>query len=284
MKRSRQRYPTRPSSTRPSLLARSARTEERRGDRDAPAFGRPDRARGRGAGARRAAGRSRLRTCGPRRCTRCSRAARSFRCTSTGSRASTPGRTLTRPTGRPLRARRRHRGGDRIVGRSVTARSRSGPIAVHDCDPMFQELSKAARRSLPAAARTVSSPASRSAELIEKTIARRQERPPFAADRCPTAKASLIVHGRGLGDDRPLLLTEPRREADVRSHRADDGFPISRERRVHREADARDARQEVPVSSGATRCTSPARVRGVSVRSRSDSSSRSQPISVGREM
>jgi len=115
-----------------------------------------------------------------------------------------PGRTLTRPTGRPLVK------GDIMVAeiessvigyRAQQIRS----IAVNDCDQMFKELSKIHSELYPRLLE-VFKPGIAVGELIEKTIEIGKK---VGARTGPLAdaRASLIVHGRGLGDDRPLLLT-----------------------------------------------------------------------------
>jgi Xaa-Pro aminopeptidase len=115
-----------------------------------------------------------------------------------------PGRTLTRPTGRPLVR------GDVIVAEieaSVVGyrAQQIRPIAVHDCDPMYVELSKAHADLYPQLLELMQ-PGITVAELIDKTIAL-GKKTAVRSGPLRDAKASLIVHGRGLGDDRPLLLT-----------------------------------------------------------------------------
>jgi Xaa-Pro aminopeptidase len=115
-----------------------------------------------------------------------------------------PGRTLTRPTGRPLVR------GDVIVAEieaSVVGyrAQQIRPIAVHDCDPMYFELSKAHVDLYPQLLELMQ-PGITVSELIEKTIAL-GKKTAVRSGPLRDAKASLIVHGRGLGDDRPLLLT-----------------------------------------------------------------------------
>jgi Xaa-Pro aminopeptidase len=118
--------------------------------------------------------------------------------------STNPGRTLTRPTGRPLVK------GDVVVAevessvvgyRAQLMRS----VAVRGCDAMFVELSKIHADLYPRLLEVIR-PGIAVADLIDKTIdagrAVAVRSGPLAG-----AKASLIVHGRGLGDDRPLLLT-----------------------------------------------------------------------------
>jgi len=118
--------------------------------------------------------------------------------------ATNPGRTLTRPTGRPLVR------GDVIVAEieaSVVGyrAQQIRPVAVHDCDPMFVELAKAHSDLYPQLLELFQ-PGITVAELIDKTIAL-GKKTAVRSGPLSDAKASLIVHGRGLGDDRPLLLT-----------------------------------------------------------------------------
>ena len=130
----------------------------------------------------------------------------------------TPGRTLTRPTGRPLVR------GDVIVAEIESSvigyrAQQIRPVAVHEADPMFYELSKMHGELYPQLLE-VFKPGITVAELIEKTIAVGKK---AAVRTGPLAgvQASLIVHGRGLGDDRPILLTDldakPMYEATSRS-------------------------------------------------------------------
>jgi len=118
--------------------------------------------------------------------------------------STNPGRTLTRPTGRPLVK------GDIIVSeiessvigyRAQQIRS----VAVHDCDPIFVDLSKMHSDLYPRLLE-VFRPGITVGELIEKTV-EAGKKVAVRSGPLAGAKASLIVHGRGLGDDRPLLLT-----------------------------------------------------------------------------
>ena len=119
--------------------------------------------------------------------------------------AQKPGRTLTRPSGRPLVA------GDVIVAELESSvigyrAQQLRPVAVHTCDPVFLELSKMHAELYPKLLEVLR-PGITVAELIERTVAVGKSvgvRSGALAD----AKTSLIVHGRGLGDDRPLLLTD----------------------------------------------------------------------------
>jgi Xaa-Pro dipeptidase len=116
-----------------------------------------------------------------------------------------PGRTLTRPTGRPLIE------GDVIVSELESSvigyrAQQIRPVAVRRCDPMFLELSKIHAELYPQLLEVLR-PGITVAELIEKTVAVGKK---VAVRSGPLAdvRTSLIVHGRGLGDDRPLLLTD----------------------------------------------------------------------------
>ncbi|HEV8021789.1 MAG TPA: M24 family metallopeptidase [Candidatus Lustribacter sp.] len=118
--------------------------------------------------------------------------------------AQKPGRTLTRPTGRPLVE------GDVIVAEIESSvigyrAQQIRPIAVRRCDPVFLDLSKM-HAELYMELLGVFRPGISVAELIDETIAVGKK---VALRSGPLAnvKSSLIVHGRGLGDDRPLLLT-----------------------------------------------------------------------------
>jgi Xaa-Pro dipeptidase len=118
--------------------------------------------------------------------------------------APLPGRTLSRPTGRALNA------GDVIVSEIESSvigyrAQQIRPIAVRSCDPVLLELAKMHAELYPRLLEVLR-PGITVAELIDKTIAVGKS---VALRSGPLAdvKSSLIVHGRGLGDDRPLLLT-----------------------------------------------------------------------------
>ena len=125
--------------------------------------------------------------------------------------APVPGRTLTRPTARPLAA------GDVIIAEieSSVAGYRAQqirPLAVHRCDATLSEMARAHADLYPELLATLRPGVTVSA-LIEKIVALGRkvgtQTGPLAG-----ATASLIVHGRGLGDDRPLLLTTPDAKPD----------------------------------------------------------------------
>jgi Xaa-Pro aminopeptidase len=116
-----------------------------------------------------------------------------------------PGRTLTRPSGRALVR------GDVIVAELESSvigyrAQQIRPVAVHAPDPLFLELSKLHGELYPRLLE-VFRPGITVAELIEKTIAV-GKKVTVRSGPLADAQTSLIVHGRGLGDDRPLLLTD----------------------------------------------------------------------------
>ncbi len=118
--------------------------------------------------------------------------------------AHNPGRrTLTRPTGRKLKA------GDIILGEieSSVAGYRAQqvrPIAVHHAESAWHELSKLHADLYPELL-SVLKIGITAGELIPATVdivaKLRPKSGPVAA-----ARSSLTLHGHGLGDDRPLLL------------------------------------------------------------------------------
>ena len=118
--------------------------------------------------------------------------------------AQNPGRTLTRPTGRPLVK------GDvtisEIEASVVGYRAQQiRMVAVRDCNPILKDMSKIHGELYPRLLELFQ-PGITVGELIEQTIEVGKK---VAMRSGPLAdvNASLIVHGRGLGDDRPLLLT-----------------------------------------------------------------------------
>ena len=120
--------------------------------------------------------------------------------------AHNPGRTLTRPTTRPLVP------GDVIVAEIESSvigyrAQQIRPLAVHRCDPVLMELSKAHAEIYPELLDTLR-PDVTVGRLIDK-IVELGKRIGTRNGPLAGARASLIVHGRGLGDDRPLLLTSP---------------------------------------------------------------------------
>ncbi len=115
-----------------------------------------------------------------------------------------PGRTLTRPTARRLER------GDLILGEIEASvlgyRSQRLPVvAVNACDEIYHQLS-AAHGDMYAELLTRMKPGVTVRELIEATVSIVRRIAPRSG---PLAglRASLILHGRGLGDDTPLVLT-----------------------------------------------------------------------------
>ncbi len=125
--------------------------------------------------------------------------------------AQNPGRTLTRPTVRKLVA------GDVIVAEIESSvigyrAQQIRPLAVRRCDPMLMEMSKAHADIYPELLETLR-PGATVGQMIDK-IVELGTRIGKTKGPLSGARASLIVHGRGLGDDRPLLLTSPDAKPD----------------------------------------------------------------------
>ncbi|MGC4028105.1 MAG: M24 family metallopeptidase [Steroidobacteraceae bacterium] len=115
-----------------------------------------------------------------------------------------PGRTLTRPTARPLQA------GDLILGEIESSvigyRAQRLPVvAVNRCEEIFHQLS-AAHNDMYSELLERFRPGVTVQELIDHTVSITARNAPRTG---PLAgmRASLILHGRGLGDDTPLVLT-----------------------------------------------------------------------------
>jgi Xaa-Pro aminopeptidase len=132
--------------------------------------------------------------------------------------AHNPGRTLTRPSGRKLEA------GDLIVAEIESSvigyrAQQLRPIAVNTCDPIWHEMSKLHADLYPELL-SLLKPGITAGELISATVdlvaKLRPQSGPLAG-----ARANLVMHGRGLGDDRPLLLAnvdaKPAYESTARS-------------------------------------------------------------------
>ena len=122
-----------------------------------------------------------------------------------------PGRTLTRPTGRPLNP------GDVIIAEIESSvigyrAQQIRPLAVNRCDPVLMELSKAHADIYPELLETLR-PGTTVGQIIDKIIALGKGIARHGG-ALSGAMASLIIHGRGLGDDRPLLLTTPEAKPD----------------------------------------------------------------------
>ncbi|WP_343927732.1 M24 family metallopeptidase [Pigmentiphaga daeguensis] len=116
-----------------------------------------------------------------------------------------PGRTLTRPTARPLRE------GDLILGEIEASvigyRAQRLPVvAVNRCPPVIRDLS-VIHGDMYAELLEVLRAGATVREAIAATVDITRRIAPRSG---PLAglKASLILHGRGLGDDRPLVLTK----------------------------------------------------------------------------
>jgi Xaa-Pro aminopeptidase len=114
-----------------------------------------------------------------------------------------PGRTLTRPTLRPLEK------GDLIVKEIESSvigyrAQQLRPLAVHECDPMIMELSKL-HAELYDELLGFLKPGVTVGQVVEKT---RELGGQVAPKTGPLAgaRARLTLHGRGLGDDHPLVL------------------------------------------------------------------------------
>lgn len=122
-----------------------------------------------------------------------------------------PGRTLTRPTARRLQA------GDVIVAELESSvigyrAQQIRPVAVNRCDPLLMDLAKAHADIYPELLDMLR-PGTTVGRLIDKII-ELGKRISLRSGPLAGAQASLIVHGRGLGDDRPLLLTTPDAKPD----------------------------------------------------------------------
>lgn len=139
--------------------------------------------------------------------------------------APQPGRTMTRPTGSPL-AR-----GDVIVTEIEASvigyrAQQVRPVAVHEADPAYVELSKFHGELYPQLLAALS-PGMTVRELLTRMFAigaKQRASHGVTAD----AKTSMIVHGRGLGDDYPLLVTNLDGRPSARTERMlDYTFPAN---------------------------------------------------------
>jgi Xaa-Pro aminopeptidase len=115
-----------------------------------------------------------------------------------------PGRTLTRPTMRPLER------GDLILKEIESSiigyrAQQLRPTAVHECDPMILELSKL-HAELYDEILSFLKPGVTVGQLIEKTDALGKSIAPQSGPLAG-ATASMTMHGRGLGDDHPLVTS-----------------------------------------------------------------------------
>lgn len=114
-----------------------------------------------------------------------------------------PGRTLTRPTLRPLER------GNLIVKEIESSiigyrAQQLRPLAVHTCDPMIMELAKL-HAELYEEILAFLKPGVTIGQLVEKTRQLGEQVAP-ATGPLSGARARMTLHGRGLGDDHPLVL------------------------------------------------------------------------------
>ncbi|HLH22824.1 MAG TPA: M24 family metallopeptidase [Chloroflexota bacterium] len=114
-----------------------------------------------------------------------------------------PVRTLTRPTARPLEK------GDLILKEIESSiigyrAQQLRPLAVHECDPIIIDLAKL-HADLYDEVLAFLKPGVTVGELVLKT---REVAARLAPKRGPLAGATagMLLHGRGLGDDRPLII------------------------------------------------------------------------------
>jgi Xaa-Pro aminopeptidase len=115
-----------------------------------------------------------------------------------------PGRTLTRPTQRPLEK------GDLIVKEIESSiigyrAQQLRPTAVHECDPTILELSKA-HGELYDEILAFLKPGVTVGQLIEKTDELGKSISPKSGPLAGMT-AAMTMHGRGLGDDHPLITS-----------------------------------------------------------------------------
>src|SRR5439155_2773356 len=115
-----------------------------------------------------------------------------------------PGRTLTRPTERPLDK------GDIIIKEIESSiigyrAQQLRPLAVHECDPMIMELSKL-HAELYEELLAFIKPGVTVGQVVEKTDELGKQVAPKTGPMAG-ATAALTMHGRGLGDDHPLITS-----------------------------------------------------------------------------
>lgn len=139
---------------------------------------------------------------------------------------SNPGRTLTRPTERPLQK------GDLILKEIESSiigyrAQQLRRLAVHECDPMVMELAKLHAEMYDEILAFLK-PGVTIGQVVEKT---RELGAQVAPKTGPLAgaRARMTLHGRGLGDDHPLVLDGGSAGADAvyegTSHAWDAAFP-----------------------------------------------------------
>jgi Xaa-Pro aminopeptidase len=114
-----------------------------------------------------------------------------------------PGRTLTRPTLRPLEK------GDLILKEIESSvigyrAQQLRPLAVHECDPMITELAKL-HAELYDEILAFLKPGITVGAIVERTRALGTAVSPRTGPLAG-ARARMTLHGRGLGDDHPLVL------------------------------------------------------------------------------
>lgn len=114
-----------------------------------------------------------------------------------------PGRTLTRPTLRPLEK------GDLIekeIESSIIGyrAQQLRPLAVHECEPTVMELAKL-HAELYDELLEFLKPGVTIGQLVEKTHQLGEQVAPQTGPLAG-ARATLTMHGRGLGDDTPLIV------------------------------------------------------------------------------
>jgi Xaa-Pro aminopeptidase len=115
-----------------------------------------------------------------------------------------PGRTLTRPTQRPLEK------GDLILKEIESSiigyrAQQLRPLAVHECAPMILELAKL-HAELYDELLSFVKPGVTVGQVVEKTEALGNEVAPKSGPLAG-ARTALTMHGRGLGDDHPLITS-----------------------------------------------------------------------------
>jgi Xaa-Pro aminopeptidase len=125
-----------------------------------------------------------------------------------------PGRTLTRPTQRPLAK------GDLILKEIESSvigyrAQQLRPLAVHECDPLILDLAKL-HGELYDRLLEFFKPGITIGAIVEETRALAERLAPRTGPLAG-ARGSLILHGRGLGDDHPLIV--PGYEGEQRAWR-----------------------------------------------------------------
>jgi Xaa-Pro aminopeptidase len=114
-----------------------------------------------------------------------------------------PGRTLTRPTQRPLAK------GDLLIKEIESSvigyrAQQLRPLAVHECDPVILDLAQL-HGELYARLLEFFQPGITIGAIVEEVGALATRLAPRTGPLAG-ARGSLILHGRGLGDDHPLIV------------------------------------------------------------------------------